>query len=35
MVGGLNVGSVALLLAVTAALVAGTLWFFQRRDVGV
>lgn len=35
MVSGLNAGSVALLLAVTAALVAGTLWFFQRRDVGV
>jgi ABC-2 type transport system permease protein len=32
---GLNWGSVALLLGVTAALVAGALWFFQRRDVGV
>lgn len=35
MVSGLDVGSMALLLAVTAALVGGALWFFQRRDVGV
>lgn len=32
---GLNWGSIALLLAVTAALALGALWFFQRRDVGV
>lgn len=32
---GLAWGNILLLLAVTAALVAGSLWFFQRRDVGV
>ena len=35
MVSGLNAGSIALLLGVTAALAAGALWAFQRRDVGV
>lgn len=32
---GLNVGNIALLLAVTALLVAGSVWAFQRRDVGL
>lgn len=35
LVNGLNVGSVALLLVVTALLVAGSVWAFQRRDVGL
>ncbi|MBI5671138.1 MAG: ABC transporter permease subunit [Chloroflexi bacterium] len=35
LVNGLNVGHVALLLAITGLLVAGTVWAFQRRDVGV
>lgn len=34
MVNGLSWGAVGLLLAVTAALVGGSLWFFQRRDIG-
>lgn len=32
---GLNLGSIALLLAVTALLAAGSVWGFQRRDIGV
>lgn len=32
---GLAWGNVVLLLAGSAALVAGSLWFFQRRDVGI
>lgn len=32
---GLAWGNVALLLVVTGVFVAGSLWFFQRRDVGV
>jgi len=32
---GLNAGNIALLLAATAALVAGAVWAFQRRDIGV
>lgn len=32
---GLAWGNIALLVAVTLALLSGTLWFFQRRDVGV
>jgi ABC-type transport system involved in multi-copper enzyme maturation permease subunit len=32
---GLSWSNVGLLLAVTVALVAGSLWFFQRRDIGV
>jgi ABC-2 type transport system permease protein len=32
---GLNFVNVVILLAVTVLLVAGSLWFFQRRDVGV
>lgn len=32
---GLSWGNVGLLLAVTVALFAGSLWFFQRRDIGV
>lgn len=32
---GLNLGNAGLLLAVTALLVVGSVWAFQRRDVGV
>lgn len=32
---GLNLGNIGLLLLVTAALVAGSLWAFQRRDINV
>lgn len=32
---GLNAGNVALLLALTVILMAGALWFFNRRDVGL
>ncbi|NWG17935.1 MAG: ABC transporter permease subunit [Chloroflexi bacterium] len=32
---GLNAGNVGLLLTVTAALVVGTVWSFNRRDVGL
>jgi len=32
---GLDMGSTSLLLAVTAALVVGSVWAFNRRDVGV
>jgi ABC-2 type transport system permease protein len=32
---GLNIGNMVLLLGVTAALVVGTVWSFNRRDVGV
>lgn len=32
---GLNLGNMLLLLAVTALFFVGSLWFFQRRDVGV
>jgi ABC-2 type transport system permease protein len=35
MLNGLNVGNVLLLLAVTVLFVVGSLWFWQRRDVGV
>lgn len=35
MIDGLNVGNVALLLGLTAVLVVASVWFFQRRDVGV
>lgn len=35
MVSGLNAGNLALLLGVAAALAAGALWAFQRRDVGL
>jgi hypothetical protein len=32
---GLAWGNIVLLVALAAVLVAGSLWFFQRRDVGV
>lgn len=35
MLNGLNVGNVTLLLVVTLIFVVGSLWFWQRRDVGV
>jgi ABC-2 type transport system permease protein len=35
MLNGLNFANIALLLAVTALLVAGSLFFFQRRDIGL
>jgi ABC-2 type transport system permease protein len=35
LVNGLNVGDFALLLAITALLVVGSVWAFQRRDVGL
>jgi ABC-2 type transport system permease protein len=35
MVNGLNPGNLILLLGVTALLVVGTLWAFERRDIGV
>lgn len=35
MLHGLNPGNVVLLLVVTVAMIGGTLWFWQRRDVGV
>lgn len=34
-VNGLNAGHIALLLGLTTILVAGGLWFFNRRDVGI
>jgi ABC-2 type transport system permease protein len=34
-INGLNVGNVALLLALTVILMAGAVWFFNRRDVGL
>jgi ABC-2 type transport system permease protein len=32
---GLNLGNIALLMAITVVLVAGTVWAFQRRDIGL
>lgn len=32
---GLNIPNIALLLGLSLVLVAGSVWFFQRRDVGI
>ena len=35
MTNGLNIGHIVLLLVITVILVAGSLWAFNRRDVGL